>query len=133
MKNILTVDLEDWFSVEAVRNGKKELGRSGNSSYYVRLLLSPERGSDKTIDERIQFLKAEIEKNPNYVDLRHELALCYLQLARISWSLAITEFDKAVEINPRLTKSKFGRDRASKFADSLITVVADITAGDQND
>ncbi|MCP4566253.1 MAG: tetratricopeptide repeat protein [FCB group bacterium] len=118
---------------KAVRNGKRELGRSGSSSFHVRLLLSPERGNETTIDDRIRSLKAEIDKNPNYVDLRHELALCYLQLSQISWSRAITEFDKAVEINPRLTKSKLGRERAAKYAESLKTVVAEITAGNQND
>ncbi len=118
---------------KAVRNGKKDLGRHNVSHFYLRFMLSPNRNDDKSIDERIRFLLAEIEKNPNYVDLRYELAVCYLQQAQLSWHQAIVGFEKAVEINPRLTKAKRGQAKAEEFADSLKSVVAEIASGNQND
>ena len=67
-------------------------------------------------------LKKELEKNPDYVDLYYELAICYLHQAKFSWQTGIDYFKKALEINPELRKAK----RAYALADEFLVKLNDL-------
>lgn len=114
---------------KAVRDSRREKNRQEFSSFYLRFLLYADRPSEKAIADRIHYLQDEIKKNPTYVDLHHELALCYLQQAQFSWQKGIDQFRKTVEINPRLSKAKYGLEKASEFNNSLSSVVSEIVKG----
>jgi tetratricopeptide (TPR) repeat protein len=111
---------------KAVRNSRREKNRQEFSSFYLRFLLYADRPSQKEIADRINYLQKEINKNPTYVDLHHELALCYLQQAHFSWQKGIDQFKKTMEINPRLSKAKSGLDKAAAFEPSLGVAVDEI-------
>jgi len=116
----------------AVRDSRRERSRQEFSSFYLRFLLYADRPNEKVIADRILYLQDEIDKNPTYVDLHHELALCYLQQAQFSWRKGIDQFKKTIEINPRLTKTNDALNRAAEFESSLKAVVADIIKGAQD-
>ncbi len=113
----------------AVRDSKRERSRQEFSSFYLRFLLYAERPNERAVADRITHLEDEIKKNPTYVDLHHELALCYLQQAYFYWRRGIEQFRKTLEINPRLGKAKDGLEKATQFGATLNDVVSDITRG----
>ncbi|MCK5127198.1 MAG: tetratricopeptide repeat protein [candidate division Zixibacteria bacterium] len=104
---------------KAVRNSKRSRSRQEFSNYHIRYLLFSELISERTVIERIRFLKCEIEKNPNYADLQYELGLCYLQKAQFSWRNGLENFRRAAEINPRLTKAENAMIRTHDFSDTI--------------
>jgi tetratricopeptide (TPR) repeat protein len=111
---------------KAVRDSKREKNREQFSSFYIRFLLYADRPSEKAVADRINYLRDEINKNPTYVDLHHELAMCYLQQAQFSWQKGIDQLKRTIEINPRLTRAKEGLDMATEFESSLQNVVSEI-------
>ena len=111
---------------KAVRSSKKEAYRLEYSGFYLRFLLLSDKAGEKTIAGRIKFLREEINRNPNYVDLRYELALCYLQQAQSSWQEGIRQFKKSIDINPRLKKADFGLNRAEEFAKTMHNTLTEI-------
>jgi tetratricopeptide (TPR) repeat protein len=113
----------------AVRAQKKELSRQKFSGFYLRFLLQSDWVTERTLDERIRLLMDEIDKNPSYVDLHHQLALCYLQRAQLSWHKGIGQFEETIQMNPRLNKAQKGLDIASDFAETMKKVIADIVGG----
>lgn len=118
---------------KAVRDEKREAGRREFSGLYVRFLLYLEEGDERPIVERIRQLKEELRKNPTYVDLHHELALCHLHLSLTSWRQGVQQLQECMEINPRLKKAEYGLKRAQEFADQLRQAVADIARGGSED
>jgi len=118
---------------KTVRGYKKESYRQEFSGFYLRFLLHSSLGNNKSVAERIDFLEKEIEKNPNYVDLHHELGLCYLQQAQISWAMATEKFKEAIQINPQLKKSHMALDKTGDFAESIKAVVTDIARKSQSE
>lgn len=111
----------------AARDFKRERNRQEFSSFYLRFLLHAERPNERVVAERIEHLEQEIKKNPSYVDLHHELALCYLQQAQFYWRRSIRQFHRTLEINPRLTKAKNGLEKATRFGGALKDIISDIT------
>ncbi|MEE9441097.1 MAG: tetratricopeptide repeat protein [candidate division Zixibacteria bacterium] len=105
--------------LKAVRDIKKEKSRQEFSSCYLRFLLFSEKVNERAVADRIQYLQSILEKNPNYSDLHHELALCHLQQAQISWNKGIKHFGEALNINAHLTKSEKSRKQAESFAEQL--------------
>jgi tetratricopeptide (TPR) repeat protein len=116
---------------KTVRDSKRERNRQEFSSFYLRFLLYADRPSEKAISDRIQYLREEINKNPTYVDLHHELALCYFQQSQFSWQKGIEQLRKTIEINPRLSKAKNGLEKAAEFDSLLNNVVSEIIKGAQ--
>lgn len=114
---------------KAVRDQKRERNRQEFSSYYLRFLLYADRPNEKAVADRIQYLQEEIDKNPTYVDLHHELALCYLQQAQLYWQKGVRQLKKTVEINPRLSKASDALGRASEFGASIQSAVSEIAGG----
>jgi len=117
---------------KTVRDSRREKSRQEFSSFYLRFLLYADRPSEKAIADRINYLQAEINKNPTYVDLHHELALCYLQQAQFSWQKGIEQLRKTIEINPRLNKAKKALETAAEFEATLNNAVSDIIKGAQD-
>ncbi len=117
----------------AVRTQKRESNRQKFSGFYLRFLLKSDWVAEKTLNERVAYLKEEIAKNPNYVDLHHELALCYLQQSQMCWKKGMDEFREAVEMNPRLNKAQRGLDQASDFSDTMKNAISDIIGAGRND
>jgi tetratricopeptide (TPR) repeat protein len=114
---------------KAIRDSKRERSRQEFSSFYLRFLLYADRPNERAVGERIRYLQEEIRKNPSYVDLHHELALCYLQQSQFYWRRGIEQFRRTLEINPRLGKAKEGLDKATEFGTSLRDIVSDIARG----
>ncbi|MBI5266211.1 MAG: tetratricopeptide repeat protein [candidate division Zixibacteria bacterium] len=108
-------DLLRAFAVfKRIRETRKENHRQEFSSFYMRFVAFPDLVSEKVVTERIEFLKGEIAKNPNYVDLHAELGHCFLEQARLSWQQAIEEFRHSSEINPSLVKLRSTLETAEK-------------------
>lgn len=114
---------------KAVRDSRREKSRQEFSSFYLRFLLYADRPSEKAIADRINYLQSEINKNPTYVDLHHELAICYLQQAQFSWQKGIEQLRNTIEINPRLNKAKKALETAAEFEATLNNAVSDIIKG----
>lgn len=114
---------------KAIRDSKRERSRQEFSSFYLRFLLYADRPNERAVADRIRYLQEEIRKNPSYVDLHHELALCYLQQAQFYWRRGIEQFRKTLEINPRLGKARDGLDKATEFGTSLKDMVSNIARG----
>ncbi|OGC39177.1 hypothetical protein A2Y85_02125 [candidate division WOR-3 bacterium RBG_13_43_14] len=53
-----------------------------------------------TVDEYIDIMYAKIETSPQYADLRNALGKAYLIKMRSLFNAALTQFKRAVEINP---------------------------------
>jgi tetratricopeptide (TPR) repeat protein len=114
---------------KAVRDEKREIQRQRYSDFYCRFQLFADQADEKAMAERICRLQAEIDKNPTYVDLCYELALCYLQQAQLSWQKGIEQFAKTIAVNPQLTKAIDGKKRTEQFAASLKAAVTEIIKG----
>ena len=115
---------------KAVREQRREVLRQEFSGLYLRFLLYMEGGGEKPLLDRISYLREELKKNPTYVDLHHELALCYLHQAAACWRQGIEQLQETKAVNPRLKKADDGLKLAEKFLSELETVVSDITRGD---
>lgn len=109
-----------------IRRDKEERLRRENSSYFQRYLMYTDWIDKKNIPDRVDFLKKEIEKNPGYVDLYYELAVCYLHQSRFDWERGIESFKKALEINPKLKKalraSELAEDQFLKLSDAVFDI-----------
>lgn len=81
---------------------KKEARNSQLAGYYMKFVYSQNDLSDTTITNRIDFLKAELEKNPDFVDLHAELSYCYMNRSKNSLQEAVEHYQKALNINPSL-------------------------------
>jgi tetratricopeptide (TPR) repeat protein len=115
---------------KVVREQRREAVRQEFSGLYLRFLLFTEEGGEKPLADRIAYLREELKKNPTYVDLHHELALCYLHQALACWRQGMEQLQETVTINPRLKKAGDGFKLAERFLADLKTVVSDITRGD---
>jgi tetratricopeptide (TPR) repeat protein len=87
-----------------IRDARKEQHRREFSGFYMKSMLFPVGASERIVADRIEFLTAEIRKNPGYVDLQAELAQCYLEQARTLWQKGVEQYRRTYEINPSLTK-----------------------------
>ncbi len=118
---------------KAVRGGKKELSRQRFSGFYIGFLLYSDWVNEKVVEDRIRFLKERIAVNPNYVDLRQELAFCHLHQARLNWKKAIDQLSEACEMNPHLSKAEKSLECAEEFTETMKEVVAEIVKTGQSE
>jgi tetratricopeptide (TPR) repeat protein len=115
LEAVVQEDLLRAFAIfKRIRETRKENHRQEFSSFYMRFVTFPDLVSEKVVTDRIEFLKGEIAKNPNYVDLHAELGHCFLEQARLSWQQAVEEFRRSSEINPSLAKLRSALDTAEK-------------------
>jgi tetratricopeptide (TPR) repeat protein len=113
--------------LKGVRDEKKELYRQEKASHFNRFLLYTDWISYNSIAERISRLEREIEKNPGYVDLYNELAICHLHQAKFGWKKGIDYFRKTLEINPDLAKARRSLEIAEEHFLRLSDALFDIT------
>lgn len=109
-----------------IQREKEERYRHENSSYFQRFLIYTDLMNKNNIQDRITFLKNEIEKKPAYVDRYYELAACYLHQSKFDWEQSIDYFKKALEINPKMKKARraceLAEDQLLKLSDAVIDI-----------
>jgi len=84
-----------------------------------RFLLYTDWSDEASLNNRIKFLREEINRNPSYADFQLELGLCHLQKALFDWEEALDNFEKALEINPKLNKGQKSLELAQDFHGQL--------------
>ncbi len=109
-----------------VREIKKERKRKEKAAYYQRFFIYTDWVSEESIQERIRFLNSEIDKNPDYVDLYYDLAVCHLQKARFEWQKGIAGLSKALEINQKFGKASRALDIAKEHQLRTSDAISDI-------
>lgn len=113
--------------LKAVREEKKEIFRQEKSARSNRFLMNGEGISYSSIIENVDRLEKEIDRNPGYVDLYNELAICYLHQARFCWQRGIDCYRKALEINSQLPKTRRSLDLTEEYLLKLNDTIHDIT------
>jgi len=113
--------------LKSVRESKKEKKRMENAAYFHRFLIYTDWLSEGHINDRINHLENEIEKNPDYVDLYHELAICRLHKAKFQWQKSISNFQRALNINPGLRKASRALEVAQEYFLKLEDAIAGIS------
>ncbi|MDX9858201.1 MAG: tetratricopeptide repeat protein [candidate division Zixibacteria bacterium] len=114
-------------ALKAVREAKREAGRREYAAFHTRFLLVPGWMSEKVVADRIAFLKAELQKNPTYVDLYAELSQCYLEQSKMAWQKAIDNYRKTTEINPSLRRAQIALDETEAVYEKMCTALGRIT------
>ncbi|MCK5243376.1 tetratricopeptide repeat protein [bacterium] len=74
--------------------------------FYLRLKYGEEGVDRKATEHYIEKLEEILEKHAHYVDIHNDLGVAYLIQCRFLFNRAITEFKKALAINPNYTQSK---------------------------
>ena len=110
-----------------IRNDKEERLRREKASHFQRFLMYTDWINHNNIADRIKHLEREIEKNPGYVDLYYEVAVCYLHQSKFSWEKGIDHFKRALGINPTLKKAMRARELAEDQYLKLTDAVFDIS------
>lgn len=113
--------------LQKIRSIKLETHRQEFANYYLKFVLYPDWVSEEALDDRIQFLESEIQKNPGYVDLYSDLANCHLQQARVSWQKGMAQMKKAAEINPSLKDVQFDLKKAEETLSLLNSSMMSMT------
>lgn len=115
-------DLKEAYSLlKQARNDKKDIKRREQAVYYDRYLMSSNWASQAVLAEKIRFLEIELEKNPGYVDLLHELGVCFLQKAKVDWQKGVEFLQSALSVNSELQKTIW----AKKLADEELLRISD--------
>ena len=110
-----------------IRDTKKENSREQFSGFYLKFALTSEWVSEKTLAERIAYLKEELKKNPTYVDMHSDLARCYLEQGRLIWQKGVEEYRSTHESNPALSKIKLALEDASSVYEDMNLVLKKIS------
>ncbi len=113
--------------LKGIRDEKRLSAAKRISGDFIMFQLTAGMSGSQSLDERIENLKGELDRNPNYVDYYHEMGLCYLQKSKVDWQMAIDQFQKACQLNPKLTKAQIGYDKADEFLSSLTLSISEIT------
>ncbi len=87
-----------------IREEKKDAHRQEFAAFYMKFVIHPDWVSEKAVRDRIKFLRAELAKNPTYVDMYGELAQCFFEQSRLAWREGIKQLQTTFEINPSLVK-----------------------------
>lgn len=109
-----------------VRTAKKEKLRHKNAAHFNRFLIYTDWLSEQHISDRVKYLEAEISRNPDYVDLYHELGVCLLHQARFSWRKGTEYFNKALSINQGLRKAQRAKELSADHFLKLTDAISDI-------
>ena len=106
-----------------VAQKKRERNRQESASFYLRAALFPELVSGKMIADRIEYLEAEIKKNPSYVDLQAELSRCYLEQAKIFWQKGVDQYRRTYQLSPSLAKVRLALEESEQaYEDIALTL-----------
>jgi tetratricopeptide (TPR) repeat protein len=113
--------------LKQARNDKKERKRREQAVYYDRFLMSSDWASQAVLTDRIRFLERELEKNPGYVDLLHELGICHLQKAKLDWQKGVEYLQNALGVNGDLKKTLWAKKLADEEYLRISDTVTDIS------
>ncbi len=72
------------------------------SGYYMKYVHFYGEPTPESLDRRIEYLREEIQKHPDYADIYTELARLYLERTRYSCTLSIEHYRKALDVNPAM-------------------------------
>ncbi|MBD3403606.1 hypothetical protein GF420_11975 [candidate division GN15 bacterium] len=114
-------------TLKTIRETKREATRKEFAAFHTRFLLVPGWMTERAIADRIAFLKAEINKNPTYVDLYAELSQCYLEQAKMAWQKAIENYRKTTEINPSLRRAQAALSETETVYEHICATLGRIT------
>lgn len=115
MKALEDGDLQTAYDlIRRVRDDYAENHRRQYSDFYLKSVLTFSGASQETLNDRINFLRSEIAKNPHYVDLIVELGHCHLQKARLAWNQGLEQYRIALDKNPSLSRSRRVLDEAER-------------------
>lgn len=103
------------------RQQKKDKHRSEFASFYMKFVLHPDLVSEKVVTDRIEYLKAELQKNPHYIDLMTELAQCYVEQSKLIWQKAIDQYRRVLQIQPSLEAPRRALERAEELFAGMVT------------
>jgi tetratricopeptide (TPR) repeat protein len=109
-----------------VRSEKKDRLCQEKASRFHRFNLYGDWLTRNNISDRMADIEKEIEKNPSYVDLYYEMAICNLYHAKLSWREAVEYFEKTLKINPDLNKARRGAELGKDFLARMADAVHDI-------
>jgi len=115
-----------YYLFKGVREDKKEKQRQEKTAYFNRFLIYTDWLTENDINERINFLEREIDRNPDFVDLYYELGVCYLHRAKFNWQKGIENFQKALNINKDLKKATRGLEMSKEYNVKLADAISDI-------
>lgn len=110
-----------------VREAKKTAHRREFASFYMRFVLFPSWVTERAINERIKYLESEVDQNPNYVDLKIELAQCYFEQSCHIWKRGVEQLSMAAEMNNSLPRVATALEEAKKTHDDMSCAVGRIT------
>lgn len=79
---------------------KQDRRREELSQYYMKYVYHQSELNEETLLNRIDYLKAEVAKHPDYVDIHVELSQCHARQAIVSWERALDHSRRAFDINP---------------------------------
>lgn len=92
--------------IEAKTSVTAQNGSELYQEFYLRLKYG-EEGVDRRATERyIAKLEELLDKSPNFVDVRNDLGVAYLIQCRFLFNRAISEFKRALTINPNYAKAQ---------------------------
>jgi tetratricopeptide (TPR) repeat protein len=87
---------------KGIREARRETLRRESAALHKTPWIPDEPLSARAVSDKIRSLRAELKKNPNYLDFQLELARCYLEQARLSWQTGMDEYVQITESHPRL-------------------------------
>jgi tetratricopeptide (TPR) repeat protein len=109
-----------------LREDKKEKHRRESAGFYLKFAMHPDCLTEEVVNDRIRYLKAEIEKNPTYIDLYAELGRCLLERAKFSWQHGLEQYRKTTEINPSLSRAQYCYEEAEREYENICTTLSRI-------
>ncbi|MBD3332380.1 tetratricopeptide repeat protein [candidate division GN15 bacterium] len=106
-----------------VREKKSEEQMTEFAPFYMKYVLQPGGMSQRTLDDRIAYLRDHIKKNPTYVDLHAELSTAYLEQAKYALQQAHKQMKRTVELNPSLTRLAANLDRVEEEYENVCSLL----------
>lgn len=91
---------------EAKEEITKEIDDHFVHDFYLKFMFGGKGKDDQFIAAYTERLKQEIEKHPDYADLRNNLGVAYLVQCRNLFLKALEEFRAALKINPYFKRAK---------------------------
>lgn len=128
LESLQKADLHQSLAIfRSIRETKREAARQQFGALQSRFMVMGEWVTESAIADRVGFLKAELKKNPTYVDLHAELSQCYLEQAKLSWQKAIEQYKKSLQVNPSLEKVKLALQEAEPVYEQICAALSRIT------
>jgi tetratricopeptide (TPR) repeat protein len=121
-------DLAQALSIfRGIREAKRETRRQEFAGLHMKFLVSGERVSERALNERITYLRAQIDKNPTYVDLQADLAQCYFEQAKLAWQRGIDQSRQSLKLNPSLHRIRLALNEAEGVYEQISLALSRIT------